>query len=391
MVKAPRIDPLLHRKWVQVPFYSSKTSQLLSLAPPQTASSANLLADHQHLPTHHQHLTQGNDLQSRTIRVMSFNMLNQSYLWPQIYNQYVSPLHQSRTYRLDLLQQTISALSSDIMCFQEMELKAYKEIWRNIPGFGSEYIRKGKPAYWEDKKDLDLIDGVSVFYDLNKFELIDKEMFNLNDVVKLNYLTGGDKDEHSWLDWSKVRSRFEKRNQVALILALRHKATNEIILVSNTHLYWKFNDIKLLQTILITKALTRWKIRYPFAKILFLGDLNSRPYSSVYNYLKFGISKSNQDVSPFLAKNFQGTVLKNPIHLNSNILQDEVMNDKLFTCFTKTLYGIFDYIWFDSEDFKLVQKLSGIDENYLKGKEGLPDGEYPSDHIPLVAEFVIRN
>ncbi|KAH3670356.1 hypothetical protein WICMUC_004852 [Wickerhamomyces mucosus] len=364
---SPKIDPLNHRKWIQM----------------MDQSNQNYLNPY------------------RKIKVMSYNILNQSYIWPQIYNEYVSPLHQSRNYRLNLLKQTINKLSSDIMCFQEMENKSYREIWKNYlyPKFGSEFIKKDKPIYWNDNtnnsiNDEDLIDGVSIFYDLNKFELIDKESFNIKDYQFINDYN----KSQNFLNVSEINDRFINRNQVVLILLLRHKLTDEIILVLNTHLYWKYDDIKLLQTIIITKSLANWKLKYPNCKILLMGDFNSTPNSSVYSYLKFGmISSMNKDIKPYIqpSNNLDQLnpifFLQNPIDLNSNILQDEInlKSNGIFTCYTKKLYGIFDYIWYNSKDFKLYKKLSGIDENYLKDIQGFPNDEFPSDHIPLVAEFLI--
>ncbi len=346
------LNPLKHRKWIDL--------QPLKVVPP-----------------------------SQKFKMMSFNMLNQSYMWPQVYDSYVDPEYRSWGYRVKLLTNIINnkEVQSDIMCFQEMETAVYHEFWNPMMqqrGFDSCFIKKTKPVYWD--KESNHIDGVSIFYNTKKFELLDMKKFQISKYFK-------DEFENLYdlkLNDSQINTIFNARNQVGLIVALKHLDTDQIIIVANTHLYWKYNDIKLLQVMVLLEALNKFKNRYPGSKILFSGDFNSRPNSSVYHFLKNDkIDTSDPDISKYLTEKTKKFIL-NPVEIPNNVFEKIIQQDKLFTCFTQHLFGIFDYIWFNDNDFQLLKFLSGVDQEYLSKIKGLPNEEFPSDHIPLVAEFELK-
>lgn len=326
---------------------------------------------------------------SHRFKMMSFNMLNQSYMWPQVYDSYVDPEFRSWEYRVKLLTGIIQnqEIQSDIMCFQEMETAVYHDFWKpmmNERGFESCFIKKTKPVYWS--KESEHIDGVSIFYNTNKFEMIDMKKIQISEYFKKEF----DNLYDLKLNESQINNIFNARNQVGLIVALRHKETDQIILVANTHLYWKFNDIKLLQIMVLLEALQKCKVKFPDSKILFSGDFNSRPNSSVYHFLKNDkIDTSDPDISKYLVERTKKFIL-NPVEIPNNVFEKIIQQDKLFTCYTEHLFGIFDYIWFNDSDFQLLKFLSGVDKEYLSQIKGLPNEEFPSDHIPLVAEFGIK-
>lgn len=318
-------------------------------------------------------------------------MLNQSYMWPQVYDSYVDPKYRDWEYRLNLLTGIVNneEIQSDIMCFQEMQTRVYSDVWRPMMrdrGFESCFIRKTRPIYWESERSEDDIDGVSIFYDKKIFEMIDLKKFQISKYFKDEFSNLYDLK----LNDSQINTIFNSRNQVGLIVALRHLETNEVILVANTHLYWKYNDIKLLQTMVLLEALQKCKEKFPQAKILFSGDFNSRPNSSVYNFLKNDkIDTSDPDIAKYLIEKTKKFIL-NPIELPNNVFDKIIQQDGLFTCYTQHLFGIFDYIWFNDNDFELLRFLSGVDKDYLSKIKGLPNEEFPSDHIPLVAEFAMK-
>lgn len=252
-------------------------------------------------------------------------------------------------------------------------------------GYSGAFIRKGKPKYWTDDKDTALIDGVSIFYNTDEFELIETKKFEISDYFDHEF----ENLYEAKMNSQHISTTLNSRNQVGLILVLRHHATNETIIVSNTHLYWKLSDIKLLQTMVLLEALQKVKYKYPNSRVLFNGDLNSTPKSSVYQFLKNDkIETSNPDIYPYVNKGCDGFIT-NPILTSSNIFDTIIQQNELFTCYTQHLFGIFDYIWFNNSDFRLLGFLSGVDKDYMKMIQGLPNRDFPSDHIPLVAEFEI--
>ncbi|CCH47118.1 Glucose-repressible alcohol dehydrogenase transcriptional effector [Wickerhamomyces ciferrii] len=278
-----------------------------------------------------------------------------------------------------------------------MQSKNYYNYWNlklQKQGYESCFIKKTRPIYWENIPENELkyedeIDGISIFYNKEKFECIDLKKFQISQYFKEEFQNNYDLK----LNHMQINNIFNTRNQVALIMVLKHKLTNQIFIVANTHLYWKLNDIKLLQVMVLLEALGKFKSKYPGAKILFSGDFNSQPNSSVYNFLQNDkINTMDPDISKYLIEKTKKFII-NPVEIPNNILEQIIKNDKsneLFTCYTQHLFGIFDYIWFNDKDFQLLKMLSGVDQNYLSQIKGLPNEEFPSDHIPLVAEFGIK-
>lgn len=318
-------------------------------------------------------------------------MLNQSYMWPQVYDSYVLPKYRSWEYRLPLLAQTIKDdnVVSDIMCFQEMEGASYTSVWKPMMaqmGYDGAFIQKGIPGYWKEEQDTNLIDGVSIFFDTNKFELLDTKK-----VVISKYFQNEFKNWYGIkLNSNQIDSILSARNQVGLILTLRHKSTGESFIVSNTHLYWKNSEIKLIQAMVLLEAIVMVKEKYPSARVLFAGDFNSEPTSPVYRFLKEDrIEASDPALAPFIIEEDCKYVI-NPVGLPRNVFDTIIEQDELFTCYTQHLFGIFDYIWYNPQHLNLLGFLSGVDSDYTNAIEGLPNEFFPSDHIPLVAEFEIK-
>ncbi|KAM3163312.1 RNA exonuclease NGL1 [Lachancea thermotolerans] len=336
-----------------------------------------------------------------TFTLMTYNMLSPYYMWPQVYT-YVPEKYKDWSYRHRLLEREILNLyRADIMCVQELTCKDYEGFWKNHfktkMNYGSSYIAKTPPKYW--KRPEDEMDGVGIFYNLNKFEHISTSSIYLNDLIglfnisELNYLkstiitlTNGAGEP---IDKDSLLNVLHGRNQVSLFVSLLHKETRTLFVVVNTHLYWKYDEVKLCQCLTIMRKLHRViksllmgmeGVTYSKVKILFAGDLNSAPDSPVIKFLK-GESVHRADLS-----------LINPLrpYLNRYIYQDTSADLFEHTCYSGKLKGIFDYIWYHDKDFRLKRILSGaeVSQELRELQEfGLPNKDHPSDHIPVLAEL----
>eukprot|EP00949_MAST-11_sp_MAST-11-sp1_P004103 g4103.t1 len=80
------------------------------------------------------------------------------------------------------------------------------------------------------------------------------------------------------------------RHNVSLLIALRWKATGQIIIVGNSHLYWSPHaaEVKLLQARSLQIAIQRFASKHHAAAILCCGDFNSVPGSDVYRFMTEG-------------------------------------------------------------------------------------------------------
>lgn len=346
---------------------------------------------------------QGNE-QDRKFTMLTYNILSPAYMWPQVYS-YVPEKYKDWQYRHQLLEtELFNMYKSDIMCLQELTIRDYNNFWKsnflNKHSMGSEYISKSPPLYW--KEDEDQLDGVGIFYNMDKFEFKHATGIKLNKFLnnfnkhELEYMgkkrleltdgTGKRTGESNLLDVLRMK------NQVCLFVSLKHKATGTPFVVINTHLYWKYDEVKLSQCMIIMRELGKImkKIKESMKKegndnqeikILFTGDLNSTSGSLVINFLKGQILNSGN------------LNMMNPMSKKLNhCIYDDILDENLFdfTCYSGKLKGIFDYIWYHDTDFHLTKILTGREvtqELMAQHQFGLPNARHPSDHIPLVAEF----
>lgn len=335
--------------------------------------------------------------------MLTYNMLSPYYMWPQVYT-YVKDEYKDWDYRHRLLEHELFyKYKSDIICLQELTTNDYNEFWKkqmmNRMNYGSNFTAKTPPKYWT--KPLECMDGVGIFYNLDKFEYLFSSSLYLNDLVgtfdqqELHYLThhnitltnaAGDViGEDSLYNVAKAR------NQVCLFVMLRHRESKSIIVVINTHLYWKYDEVKLVQCLIIMRKLQRIikgllmgieGVTYSNVKILFSGDFNSSRDSLVIKFLNGKIIKHG-DIN-----------LQNPMraYLSHSIYDDIPEDAYVHTCYSGKLKGIFDYIWFHPGDFEVEKVLSGQEvskELTHLNDFGLPNKYHPSDHIPVLTELRI--
>lgn len=336
--------------------------------------------------------------------LLTYNILSPSYMWPQVYT-YVPERHKNWSFRHELLEYELMNLyKADIMCFQEMTHRDYDEFWAPTAlrklGMGSNFIAKTAPKYWKSSEDE--LDGCSIFYNKNMFEFISSKGIYLNQLLsafneqEIKYLAQRELELTDGAGNSTGSTNLlqflKDKNQVCLFVTLRHKPSGLIFVVINTHLYWKYDDVKLSQCSVIMRELrfvvndllkaTREDIDITNDKvrILFTGDLNSSRDSMVINFLK-GKTVNTMDLK-----------LVNPMrtYLNHCVYDDIPSEWFDNTCYSGKLKGIFDYIWYHDTHFQLSKILTGIEvsqELRHNNQSGLPNIYHPSDHIPLLTEF----
>ncbi|AOA65059.1 Hypothetical protein PP7435_CHR4-1400 [Komagataella phaffii CBS 7435] len=337
-----------------------------------------------------------------TFSVSTYNILNQHYIWPQVF-KYVPENDIDWNYRQQLLDKNFRDLNTDIMCFQEMEYDIYDTHWKNsgesspLKDYRSIFVRKKPPHYWT-KSERNL-DGVSIFYKDSVFEVIDHVDFDLADLVR-------EHDFPSFEHTEDFKERVLPRNTVALVAALRHKHSGEIVMVSTTHLYWspKFQDVKLIQMLIICNVIRQFQKKLEKKGLLspkdpipliICGDLNSQIDSFVYQFLKTGDIDLHRDYEKWFTKYDYGSTLdllksSDPLKLKSSYNGLFQAGNFPFTTFTEKYTNIIDYVWYNKEKFDLIRELGQVDPSYVASQVGFPNDEFPSDHIPLVNIFQFK-
>lgn len=339
---------------------------------------------------------------NKTITVSSYNILSRHYIWDKVYS-YLPSQYVNWNNRFDKLNENFLDMTkmSDILCFQEMEYQIYKNYWKtklSSLGYDSIFQKKPKPLYW--KKSSNMMDGVGIFYNKNKFDLINFQKINFANYFKVS------KEIDQTVD---TKSRLNIRNTVGVIAVLKHKFTKEILFVSNTHLYWspKHNDVKLMQTLLLTNLIKNsimrlYNINDEEVKslldspngptIIMTGDFNSSPKSMVYKFMSEGfIDKTKEsEFQQNYGQKFNGIITNNLGHFKSPYkkLYDEGLCQK--TTYTQNFKDIIDYIWFNDSNnpkFKFTKVLGDVDSNYIQNYKGFPNPDFPSDHMPIMAQI----
>ena len=150
------------------------------------------------------------------------------------------------------------------------------------------------------------------------------------------------------------------------------------------------------------------------------GDFNSAPSSGVYQFLATGsVPPDHPDLSQRSYGSFTRDGITHPFKLRSAYARsaDDVLNggsasihahrgangasaaalaaaphgDHLeFTNYTPGFSGCIEYIWHSAPTLRCRRLLGNVDFNYLQKVPGFPNFHFPSDHIPLFAEFAVE-
>lgn len=315
-----------------------------------------------------------------TMRVLTYNILSEIYANTQSYPQCPS-WALAWTYRKRNLIREMSRFDADILCLQEVQADHYEDHFH--PYFqrkGYEGCFKGKTREAMGRKGK--IDGCATFYRSDMFSL--REQF----VVEFNTIAQNRTKE------PRMLNRVLKGN-VGLILILDTFDGSGPVVVANTHLYWdpEYTDVKLFQVDAFMQELEmliQTRQLGSDVPIILSGDFNSEPVSSVYELVSSGAcSLSKNDVpedSPLLAS----CRLRHNLHLRSSY--SLMGSEPAFTNYTHNFVAVLDYIWYGEESIVPTAVLEIPDESYLFGKnsdssDGIPNEQWSSDHILLLAEF----
>ena len=195
--------------------------------------------------------------------------------------------------------------------------------------------------------------------------------------------------------------------------AMRNKFTNKIFIIANTHLYWdssKIND-QLHELLELNGALTNYvdeihdkfqlvsyqnfgeEPNFSNVPIILCGDFNNNPKSVVYKYVIENFCKNHKI-------NFRSAY-----DIYKKLMNNEEINDQYgfdfepnFTTFNYRRRWTIDYIFYNMNSLKVTHLLklptsSELDapqqnnSSNLTNSSGIPNSEYPSDHLALLATF----
>lgn len=260
-------------------------------------------------------------------------------------------------------------------------------------------------------------DGCAIFVRKSKFQVLERSGFRLRDTVGTHF-------PHS----SAVRGRavgfasalwrelHEKLN-LGVVVKLRARCLEDAVSTSQpevwiatTHLFWnpKYPDLKLLQAYLLTKELEKLCGTDP---VVLAGDFNSTPFtetvfgtaglSGVYQLLVEGEVPLTNPHHPVVLRRTRGILLgvdpedvpEFKVLPFKSAYKEYFGSEGPITNASQEFRGCLDYIFYRGaqgkpmEALQLLQALPLPSAQDLQPHVPLPSPDYPSDHLPLMADF----
>ncbi|KAI5148630.1 CCR4-NOT transcription complex subunit 6 [Enteropsectra breve] len=314
-----------------------------------------------------------NETESMLFSVGSFNILCNFFASKLTYapSWVINP-----ELRKEMIIQTIESLNVDILALQEIEESSYNDFYKKTLElklhYRSVFMSKSSSLVGVEKTSLP---GCCIFWRDDLFMLVETIQIDFQQILA---------SDQRFSQNSDILARTAKKDNIALATVLL-STEGEHVCAINAHLYWnpEYADVKLFQCILVLEEIEKLKTRYPGMHIIFVGDFNSLPDSSVYNL----ITKMKTDGKDF---NLFDYGPYNTGYKHSSLFKDAYINQELtFTNFTPTFKGIIDYIFYSSE-LQICSVLSEIEDEYTQRTVGLPNIHFPSDHIFIGARFSIK-
>lgn len=352
------------------------------------------------------------------VKVMSWNVLCEKFATTSQYGY--TPSHAlDWAYRREQILQEIMMRDADILTLQEIAMGAFKEYFEpKLLDYGY------KGVYWPKQRartmmaqEQQAVDGCATFYKVERFVLIDKHLVEFRSLAINRPDMKGQED---------IFNRVMPKDNIATICLLESRKTGARLIVVNAHLAWEphLADVKLIQTAILMETLSKITEKYvssdefrtkragPLSDeeeskpravpqdykysvdipLLVCGDFNSTPDSSVCELLAKGFVPGNHpDFEKRKYGNFTANGIQHPFSLrNSYEHLNKTENELPFTNYTPGFDGVIDYIWFSANTMEVVELLGPPDKEYLKRVPGFPHYHFPTDHIQLLAEFVIK-
>ncbi|RKO99749.1 hypothetical protein CXG81DRAFT_14104 [Caulochytrium protostelioides] len=330
------------------------------------------------------------------VTVMCYNILSQSYAKQATYG-YTPSWALAWPYRRELILQDIMTYHADILCLQEVEQQEFEKTLKPrlaaLGNYAGAYLIKSRARTMTDQE-RPTIDGCAIFWNRDKYRLVDHHDVEFQQIAM---------QRPDFRSAEDVFNRVSIKDNVAVIALLERvgpgPGAGEQLIVANTHLHWHpaFNDVKLVQTSLLVDEIRHLARRWakhpadndePPMPILICGDFNSLPDSGVYELLsKGGVPPTHPDFGSYKYGDLTASGMAHRLHLSSAYAD---MGEPDFTNLTPGFRGVIDYIWYSGSRLAVTGLLGNVPRGYAAKTPGFPSQHFPSDHIPLIASFVVK-
>lgn len=362
---------------------------------------------------------------SETLSVLSYNILCDKYATSSQFGYTPSDVL-SWDYRKDLIINEVKGHDADFICMQEVDMESYNEFFRR------ELSLQYKGVFWPKsraktmaEREAKSVDGCATFYNHRKYQLLDKQLIDFaNTAINRPDMKG----EHDTFN------RVMPRDHIAVATFFENRVTGSRFIVVNAHIFWDpaYKDVKLVQVAILMEQLSdfadKWAKHPPCTDkelfrhseldgeanpsgspeepptvfgssleyssgsqipLIMCGDFNSGVGSGVYDLITQGsLSGNHSDLANRGYGNFTRDGMEHPFSLKSAYSGTAELS---FTNYTATFQGVLDYIWFSTNSLQIRGVLGDVDREYLRKVPGFPNHHFPSDHLPLRAEFSVKS
>ncbi|OLY82698.1 Glucose-repressible alcohol dehydrogenase transcriptional effector [Smittium mucronatum] len=359
------------------------------------------------------------------VSIVSYNVLCSQYASPSHYG-YCPSWALSWDTRKETIMSELLSLNSDIICLQEVEACEHEDFFNvklKEAGYDGVFWAKSR-ARTMSEKDRKSVDGCSTFYKSSMFSLVASHLleFQPSALKRSDFKKSED-----------FFNRFMTKDNICGYSVLKHKHIegNPKVVVTNAHIHWdpEYTDVKMVQSAMMMEELGHVVEKYAVKNqpltdsgstkddgkgldtdtsnnknpeneqnmahliskvgLLICGDFNSTPGSGLYEFLSTSkLNKSHFDLEKLEHySDYAKCGLAHDFSLKSAYASIGEMN---CTNYTPTFKGVIDYIWYSTGTLHPTGLLGPIDKDWLTTQVGFPNAHIPSDHIPLMAEFLWR-
>ncbi|KAK4879322.1 hypothetical protein RN001_007468 [Aquatica leii] len=311
----------------------------------------------------------------KQIRIVSYNILSNLYAENGNDVTYCSPQALSIDYRKQLILKEILGYNADIICLQEVDLHIFS--WYLKP----KLLKMYKGLF--HRKGYKISEGLTCFVNVERFNVLESNQVVFGNEVETNPLF-----KRTWRLIQKcdiLKDTLTRQKTSLQITVLQSRNANEIVIVANTHLYYhsKASQIRLLQASIALDYINDVYKRYNRiskyrVSVLFCGDFNSVPSSPTYEFITNGNFKN-------VFQDDNETVI--PMHFNHPFQFASACGTPEYTNYTVDFKGCLDYIFYDKNNFKVIDYVPLPEESLLAERTALPNEVFPSDHLALVCDL----
>jgi CCR4-NOT transcription complex subunit 6 len=360
------------------------------------------------------------------LSVLSFNILCDKAATQSQFG-YTPSFYLSWDVRKDAILNEIHYRDADIVCLQEMDSENYHTVFReNLAhkDYKGIFWARTRSKTMSDQQ-IKSVDGCATFYKNSKYILLDKQVIDFASIAINRQDMKADHD---------VFNRVMIRDNIAVVLFLEDRKTGTRLISVNVHIFWDevYKDVKLVQVAILMQELSRlaegyakWpavadkdKVLYRFANgdkasddgteeeevqspvpsveypsgsaipMVICGDFNSKPDSGVYDLITSGnLISDHPDLQSFKYGDLSRNGMSHPFNLKSSYSQ---IGELPFTNYTPGFTDVIDYIMFSANSLQVTALLGEVDADYLQRVPGFPNQHFPSDHLALHSQFVVK-